>query len=274
MRDDEQAGALAGVHVLVTRPAHQAGDLCDLITRAGGTVSRLPVIEIAGPPDPGAVEIILARLSAFDIAIFVSPNAVDQALALLEPRGGWPGGPRVATVGQGSAAALGRHGVRVDICPKTQYDSEGLLAEPALNVVAGKRIVIFRGDSGRDLLAEMLRARGATVEYAEVYQRRVADGAGEGLRRIAAGAPVDVIVVTSNEGLHNLYRLAGESLRDWLTGRQLVVISTRAAALAAELGFTHTACVATAASDAGVLMALRQWRASLIEPDKGAHCVH
>lgn len=274
MRVDEQTGALAGVHVLVTRAAHQAGDLCDLITQAGGTVTRLPVIEITGPQDPGAVELILARVPTYDIAIFVSPNAVDQALALLDVRSGWPGGPRVATVGRGSAAALERHGVRVDICPRTHYDSEGLLAEPALNVVAGKRVVIFRGDGGRDLLAETLRARGATVEYAEVYQRRVADGAGEGLRRIAAGAPVDVIVVTSNEGLRNLFRLAGEGLREWLTARQLVVISTRAAALAAELGFTHAACVATVASDAGLLAALRQWRATLAEPDMGANRVH
>jgi uroporphyrinogen-III synthase len=262
MRDNEQAATLAGAHVLVTRPAHQAGHLCELITQAGGIASRLPVIEIAGPPDPRAVEAILARLPFVDLAVFVSPNAVEQTLALLETRGGWPGGPRVATVGQGSAAALERHGVRVDICPQARFDSEGLLDEPALQAVAGLDIVIIRGDGGRGMLAETLRARGAKVEYAEVYRRRIPDGAGAALQRIAAGTPVDVIVVTSNEGLQNLHRLAGNNLHGWLTARQLVVVSARAAALAADLGFTHPARVAPSASDAGLLSALQEWRAT------------
>lgn len=274
MPEHEQAGALAGTHVLVTRPAHQADALCGMIAAAGGTAIRLPAIEIAGPADPAAVAAILARLSEFDIAVFVSPNAVERTLALLAERGGWPGGLRVAAVGQGSATALARHGIAIDICPGTRFDSEGLLAEPALNDVDGLRVVILRGDGGRGLLAGTLRARGATVEYAEVYRRVIPAGAAAELRRIAAGGPVDAIVVTSNEGLHNLDRIAGSMLRDWLRARQLVVISTRAAVLAAELGFTRPARVAAAASDDGLLAALRQWRDETARADKGARHVH
>ncbi len=270
----ESSAALAGAHVLVTRPEHQAAGLCELIVAAGGRASRLPVIEIAGPADPVAVDAILARLSGFDIAIFVSPNAVERTLARLAPRG-WPGGPRVAAVGQGSAAMLARHGVTVDICPRTRYDSEGLLDEPALQAVEGLRVVILRGDGGRDLLASTLRARGAQVEFAEVYRRAIPAGAEEALQSIAAGAPVDAIVVTSNEGLRNLDRIAGGRLHDWLRARQLIVISARAAALADELGFTHTARVAAEASDAGLFAALQRWRSETGgTDDRGARHVH
>lgn len=274
MPADEQRDILTGVHVLVTRPAHQAGTLSEQITRAGGAVTRVPVIEIAGPADRDAVDEILARVAAFDIAIFVSPNAVDQTLALLAARGGWPGGPRIATVGRGSAAVLARHGLRADICPAARFDSEGLLAEAALQQVSGLEVVIFRGDGGRGLLAETLTARGARVVFAEVYRRRLPDAAREQLARVAAGAPVDVIVVTSNEGLENLVQAAGTDNRDWLIGRQLVVISERAAARAAGLGFTHPARIAAEASDDGLLAAIRQWRADHPATSKGAQGVH
>jgi uroporphyrinogen-III synthase len=274
MRDNDRAAVLAGVHVLVTRPAHQAGPLCALIAGAGGTASIIPVIEIAGPADRRTVDGILARLAGFDIAVFVSANAVDQALALLEHRGGWPGGPRIATVGRGSAAALARHGLHTDICPPARFDSEGLLAEPAMQQVAGLDIVILRGDGGRGLLADTLVARGARVVHAEVYQRRLPDEAAAQLARIATGAPIDVIVVTSNEGLQNLYQAAGEACRGWLTSRQLVVISERAAVLARQLGFAQPARVAAEASDAGLMETIRAWRADHPGQNREAQRVH
>lgn len=269
----ETTAALAGAHVLVTRPAHQAAGLCEMIAAAGGRASRLPVIEIAGPADPAAVEAILGRMAMYDIAVFVSPNAVEQTLARLAPKG-WPGGPRVAVVGQGSAAALARHGVAVDICPPSRFDSEGLLDEAAMRAVGGLRIVILRGDGGRDLLATTLRARGAQVDFAEVYRRAIPAGAAAELRRIAGSEAVDAIVVTSNEGLRNLDRIAGADLGDWLRARQLVVISARAATLAGELGFTRPARVAAEASDAGLLAALRQWRGESAGTDRGRRHVH
>lgn len=255
-RNDDTA-TLAGVDVLVTRPAHQAGGLCAMIGEAGGRVEQVPVIELAGAPDPQGLASLFERLADHALAIFVSANAVDRTLALLASRGGWPAGVPIATVGRGSAAALARHGLPVAICPPAPFNSEGLLAEPALQQVAGQRIIIFRGAGGRELMTDTLRARGAEVVHAEVYRRRIPPGAADALRAVASG-PVEIVVVTSNEGLHNLYILAGEELRDWLLGRQLVVISERAATLAAELGFERPAEVANEASDPGLLAAIRR----------------
>jgi uroporphyrinogen-III synthase len=123
--------------------------------------------------------------------------------------------------------------------------------------VAGKGIVIFRGEGGRELIADTLAQRGAHVEHAEVYRRTqpTAD-VGELLRHWARGE-IQVAVVTSNEGLRNLFDMVGKLGQRWLRSTQLVVVSERAAALARELGFERPARVASEASDAGILAALR-----------------
>lgn len=258
MPTDEAGADLAGVHVLVTRPAHQSAPLSTMIEQAGGKVTQVPVIEIVEAPDPEHIAGLLDRLAQFDLAVFVSANAVERTLALLEGRGGWPSGVRIAAVGRGSAVAVERHGLRVDICPRTTFDSEGLLDEPALAAVAGWRVVILRGEGGRGLIAETLRARGADVVYADVYRRRLPPGAAGLLRAAAMSSTIDIIVVTSNEGLQNLWQAAGAEWQAWLRQHQLVVISERAAVLAAGLGFARPAEVATEASDRGLLAAIRR----------------
>jgi len=270
----EPGSDLAGCRVLVTRPEHQAQRLCALIARAGGRAQTLPVIEIAAPGDPDALADLLARLDRFDIAIFVSGNAVDRVCAELGGRP-WPPAVRLAAVGRGSAAALAQHGLHADILPPREFNSEGLLELEALRNVAGRRIVIFRAQDGRELLAETLRARGAEVEHIEAYRRVVPATSGAGLRRIAGEDNIDTIVVTSNEGLRNLTLLAGADGRDWLLRRQLIVISARAARLAAELGFLHPARVAIEASDEGLLAAIRNWwRAAREGSEDGTHAAH
>jgi uroporphyrinogen-III synthase len=256
MRPDENAAPLAGRHVLVTRPAHQAGALCGLIEAAGGRVTALPTIEIAPPADPAPADALLARLHEFDLAVFVSANAVHSVHALLRGRP-WPPSTRIAAVGRGSAAALACHGWRVDVQPAREFTSEGLLAESALRDPRGWRVLILRGDGGRELLADTLRARGAEVVHAEVYRRILPAGTGAALARVAGAEPaVDTVVASSNEGLLNLYMASGEALRAWLLSRDLVVIGTRAAALAATLGFERPARIAAEASDDGLFAAL------------------
>lgn len=247
-------GALRGLRVLVTRPAHQAQNLCSMIGNAGGTPLSLPIIEIAPPRDPRLAAGTIHRLHEFDLAVFVSRNAIDRVLDAMGDRP-WPAGTRIAVVGRGSADALMRHGLRANIKPAGEFSSEGLLAEDALRDARGLRVVIFRGDSGRELIAGTLRARGATVIETEVYRRELPPDAAGRLAEFAAGA-VDAIVVTSNQGLLNLREAAGDALADWLLSRRLVVISRRAAELARSLGFERPAEVAAEASDAGLFAIL------------------
>jgi uroporphyrinogen-III synthase len=251
--------ALAGCHVLVTRPAQQAQRLCALIEQAGGYAYPLPVIEIAAPADPQALAGRLAELDRFDFAVFISSNAVHGVCAARAAHDEWPGTLRVAAVGRGTAAALAEHGLRADLCPGEDFSSEGLLALDELQRLGGRRVIIFRGGDGRELLAETLRARGAEVVYAEAYRRTLPAAGRVILQGIATTQPVDAIVVTSSEGLHNLHQMAGEAQRDWLLERPLIVIGERTARLAGELGFRLPARVAAEASDEGLLAAILRW---------------
>jgi len=239
---------------MVTRPAHQAERLCALITAAGAIPVPLPVMIIEPPRDLSPARALLARLREFAIAIFISANAAERGLALLHSEGiALPPHLKLAAVGQRTAATLLEHGGRIDIQAPPPYNSEALLATAELSAVIGKHIVIFRGSGGRELLAETLRQRGATVEYAEVYRRAKPEvGVDEGLRR---AGEIDIVVVTSQDSLRNLVEMVTTAGRE----QQLAVISPRVAQLAAELGFTRP-LVAAQATDEALLQAIAAWR--------------
>ena len=239
---------------MVTRPAHQAAHLCELISAAGGVPVLLPALAVEDPADLGPALAIVQGLHKFDIAIFVSTNAVERAMALISRHGGIPAQLRLAAVGQRTAEALMRYCGRIDIQAAPPYNSEALLATAELQTLTGKRVAIFRGVGGRELLAETLRRRGAQVSYAEVYRRikpelRLAD-------IVPQGAKIDIVMVTSQDGLQNLVEMADmEQRREWLLNTQLAAISPRVAELAARLGFKRPALTASHASDEAMVAA-------------------
>jgi uroporphyrinogen-III synthase len=217
------------------------------------------VLEILDPQDPAPFLSVIDRLDAFDIAIFISANAVTKAMNGILARRALPSRLKLATIGKGSARELERLGFRVDIYPPKTFNSEALLELPELQEVASKRIVIFRGEGGRELLADTLTARGALVEYAEVYRRVQPDADVTELMRRWARGEIDLVVVTSNEGLRNLFDMVGKLGQQWLRNTPLVVISARTAELAKELGFKHPAIVAEEAGDQAIVSAIHQW---------------
>lgn len=196
------ANALRGVGVLVTRPRPQASELVSAIETAGGSAICFPVIEIA-PLDENIVTANAARLAKPDIVIFVSRNAVEYGLQFTE-------GGKVAVIGPATASAMSSAGRIVDIQPATGFDSEHLLAEPALQQVTGKNIRIIRADGGRELLAEELMARGAIVDYLAVYERRLPEVTANTLAAIESRwrqGEIRVITVMSVQSLVNLVAL-------------------------------------------------------------------
>jgi len=248
---------LNGLGVLVTRPAHQAGPLCDRISAAGGRPLRFPLLNILDTSAAPAALSLLKRLTDFDIAIFISPNAVLHGGNAILRLGGFPDRLKLATVGRGSARELEKLiGRPPDIVPQQRYDSEGLLALEALQHVAGKRILILRGNGGRELLADQLRERGASVDYAEVYRREMPDAS---MAEPGWLEKTDVITVTSSEALQNLVTLTPAERRDELFNKALIVVSERAAQLARELGFTLPAQLSRQAGDEAILEALTVW---------------
>ncbi len=253
-----EARPLAGVGIVVTRPAHQAGHLADLIRAAGGTPILFPVMEIVDLPDVRPLQALIDRLDAFDLAIFISPNAVSKAMNLIRARRALPPGLKVAAVGKGSRKALAQFGVEQVLVPERRFDSEGLLELAALQDVAGKRIVIFRGDGGRELLGDELRRRGAQVEYAECYRREKPRADNAQLLHLWARNELHAITVTSAEMLHNLFDLVGKLGQQWLKTTPLFVPHERIAEVARGMGLTQV--TVTPPGDEGLLAGLVAWR--------------
>lgn len=262
MAEDLGGAPLTGVGVLVTRPAHQAEPLCRLIEAGGGRAIRFPVLEILDPADRGPLLALIDRLDTFDLAIFISPNAVTKTLNLLLGRRALPAGLRIAAIGRGSARELERAGVRADIVPPRPFNTEALLATPQMQAAAvtGRHVVIFRGDGGRELLGDELSRRGAQVEYAEAYRRGRPDADVGRLLRHWARGELQIVTVTSGEGLRNLFELVGKLGRQWLRRTPLAVVGERTAALARELGCREAVIVAAEASDEALVAAVAEWR--------------
>lgn len=257
---------LSGRHVVVTRPAAQAQGLASAIRAHGGTAVLFPVLAIANVAQPQALLALAAHIDDFELAVFVSPNAVDKALGVIRTQRDWPGHVAVATMGKSSERALQRFGIDNVIAPRERFDSEALLALPALAParVRGKRIVIFRGDGGRDLLGQTLSARGAVVEYVTCYHRSRPDLNPAPLLDLWARHALDAMTVTSSEGLRNLFDMVGPAGQTWLRETPTFLPHERIAEEARRLGLQRV--IPTAPGDEGVI-------AGLLEYFSGAHAV-
>ena len=251
------AGPLAGCGIVVTRPAAQAASLAEAIRAAGGHAILFPVIEILDPADIQPLIDVIDRIETCSLAIFISPNAVVRAMSQITARRTWPPGLRSAAIGKGGVKALQRFGINEVIVPTRSFDSEGLLALPQLQTVAGQRVVIFRGDGGRELLGDTLTARGAQVEYVECYRRARPQADAAPLLKAWAHGEVHAITVTSSEGLCNLFEMVGEPGLSWLRRTPVFVPHPRIAAAARELGCGQV--IESAPGDEGLIAALQQW---------------
>jgi uroporphyrinogen-III synthase len=211
-------------------------------------------MEIGPPADPARATELLQEPA--DLFIFISPNAVNFARRLLG-NAGWPKETLLAAVGKGTARALREAGYQVDLQPEAHFDSEGLLALPALSEMSGKRVIIVRGEGGRALLGDQLSARGAQVSYAEVYRRLRPETDPSSLLANWA-AQVDLVTATSGEVLANLVAILGRTGWPLLRQSPLLVISERMQQQAKDLGFSTTLLAGNASNEA-IVQRLCRW---------------
>ncbi|MCE9550077.1 MAG: uroporphyrinogen-III synthase [Betaproteobacteria bacterium] len=287
-----QQQPLAGLSIVVTRPREQASNLAQRISQAGGRAILFPLLEISPVLDSQSLRALIARLHEFNLAIFISPNAVRYGMeaiitanklaspsqlssynftslangtdvgskavegnvnVLPEQYNTLPATLKIATVGQGSVRALRDYGVKNVIAPQDRSDSEALLALPELKQIAGWHVVIFRGNGGRELLGDTLKARGAKVEYATCYQRSRSHQDATQLLT----ANLDAITVTSSEALGYLWDMFDNVAKKRLAAVPLFVPHARIAETAHKLGWGEV--VLTDEGDDGLISGLIAW---------------
>ncbi|MEZ5573457.1 MAG: uroporphyrinogen-III synthase [Halioglobus sp.] len=252
---------VAPIRVLVTRPAGEAADtLCAAVNAAGYDAFSQPLLELQGLSQLSAqCRQMLLDLDRYEHVIFISSNAVRFGMALVNDF--WPQLPvglHWYAVGGATAEELQRFGITA-ITPGSIMTSEGLLAVPALQQVQGQRVLIVKGEGGRDALRQELIRRGAAVDELACYRRCIPTLPAGELAAMISRWQIDVILVSSGEGLANFQLLLSPSETSKFKGIGMVVPSKRVAEMARYAGFDHVV-TAENASDAAMLHALQQWR--------------
>jgi uroporphyrinogen-III synthase len=253
---------LSGMNILVTRPQEQQQELVNLIKAADGQAICFPTLEIAPTEKQDALTAQLSNLDRFDMAVFVSPNAARFVFDALQAESlALPPSLLLACVGKGCSKAVLERGYTVHAIPVDGIGSEGLLKHELMQVVEGKRIIIFRGNGGRELLEQTLAERGAQVEYSECYQRRAPRRDASGLIRDWQQKGIHMITITSTQALRNLWSMLGDDAGTLITSTPMVVISKRIAETAIDMGCSRdNVLVASDTSDAAIVTAIKKWR--------------
>ena len=244
---------LAGLRIVVTRPREQAAELARRIGQLGGESIVFPLLEITPLADQRPLQAVVAHLHDFNLAIFISPNAARYGMQAILAAGALPANLRVATVGPGSARVLHELGVTAVLAPQQRFDSEALLELSELQDVKGWRVAIFRGESGRELLGDTLKARGASVEYVACYQRSKPQ---QDVASLLAVTP-DALTASSSEALGYLGEMLGEAGKAKFALLPLFVPHARIAESAKKLGWQQV--IVTAGADDGLLSGLVTW---------------
>ena len=242
--------------VLVTRPAGQADGLCALLEDAGYRPVHCPmmVIEPLGKPD-ASQRALLQGLDQYQHIVFVSVNAVHCGLAWFDQW--WPQLPTDALwygMGESSANCLEQRSLKV-LRPAGEVTTEGLLALPSLAAPKGQRVLVVKGEGGRDQLRQTLEQRGAQVDELVAYRRHPPSLKAGELAGIIRGGGCEALLLSSGEGLLNMVSLLNEVEWESLARAILVVPSARVAEIARTQGF-ETVVEARSASDEDMVGAL------------------
>jgi len=248
------------MQVLVPRPLPQGKNICRLIKQHGGIAIHFPVIEITGPVNLHQLRELAENPGDINLMIFVSVSAVLGVSRVLTEVGVTiPQNIKVATVGRKTAGQCQACGINVDYIPTTKVSGEGLLEALKGFAMPQSRVVIFRGQSGRELLKTSLEALGASVEYIESYRRILTERSIEPLLARWKGGGVDLVVITSSSILYGLLELLGKTHSFLLKQTPIVTISDRIAKNCRQIGVTSPVTVAPTPYDSDVLFTIQNF---------------
>ena len=252
--------------LVVTRPSGQASALTEVLQAAIASIvashpkqdwqapqiMALPLLTIVPKSDTKVAAAIRTAMQTADLAVFVNPNAIECTMRLLGDD--WQSIAQrpipIGVVGQSSYHALERHGIGTEAKLPTpiwmpgnpaQWDSEGLwdAIQNRFPSWAGRRVVVFRGDGGREWLADQLQSVGAQVEAIAVYSRIPLSESSPQWEKVLNTHTDDALwILTSSEAVRHLGAvLKQQGRQDYLAGASALCPHHNIARSAKEIGF-------------------------------------
>lgn len=244
------------MRVLITRPEPSGAELIAAIHAKGGEAFAAPLIEIGPGAELDVLGSRLHQLDENDLVFLLSKNAVWYADLTLKHAGlNWSDKLSYYGIGRSTGQYFEEITGSTIRWPENGETSEALLSLPELQFLEGKRVLLLRGNGGRELLASTLRSRGAQVEYCECYTRYPVKYDKAEFNQKWVNADITDIVISSGQMLALLNKLIAENTKEWWFKRRLLVVSERIADQARQDGWQKV-CVANSADNNALLEAL------------------
>lgn len=238
--------------ILVNRPSPAGEELVSRLRALGRVAWHAPLIDFSPGSDLPKLPALLHNMQAGDLVFALSQNTIRYANPMLKRNNlSWPTQLSYYAIGRTTALALHTASCLHVTYPPMGETSEMLLSLPDLQNVSGKKVLLLRGNGGRELLGQSLAERGASVTFCECYQRSPVYYNGSEQSADWQRAGVDILVITSGEMLQQIYTLVPDYYRSsWLLRCRLIVVSDRIATLAAQMGWSDIRVAENADNDA------------------------
>lgn len=239
--------------ILLTRQHRYLGNTAAILQRLDFQPTHVPTLNIKPGDDPKLLQ-IFSNLSNYTDVLFVSRNAAEVGMTMIEQQGGMPDSIRVMAVGGETAKELYRFGI------KAMFPSEGNGAEALLNVsqlkaMDHRKVLVIRGEHGLSWPSDEMRKRGASVDEANCYQQTVPEeSASQLLQALEQSDQLEGVFVHSSQSLRNLLIIAGD-MNQRVLQSTLVAGSQRIAETAKSLGWSGEIRVAESPSNKHMMIA-------------------
>ncbi|CAN8139400.1 Uroporphyrinogen-III synthase [uncultured Thiomicrorhabdus sp.] len=251
---------LSDLTLLNTRPANQASALSRLLNDNGIKVIECPTIQVQLLDKPE----LKSPIADYDILVFTSVNSLRGWQQYVQCEITAP--QRVIAIGKATAQFGQKIGLPIETLSEQNFDSESLLAHPSMQNLSDKKILLVKGEGGRDKLLKTFSERGALVDELHIYRRLPADFCEQSWQTFTL-SPHPVLLISSYDGflalmemlskVSNRYETFDDSV--WLFLETAIVFSQRIADKMHKAGWQQPIQVMQTQSDQGVLSALQQY---------------
>ena len=164
------------IALISSRPQETNVQLSDDLKNSEIKLLNFPLTEIHPLNNYQIFDRVIENIKTYQHIIFISTNAVHFFLERVKKLSlQMPKNLIFSSIGPTTKLLLQKKLLVDAHSPIKTFDSEHLLKEKIYNNVEGQKILIIRGEGGRETLKNALEEKGAIVNYGECYVRKYVD---------------------------------------------------------------------------------------------------